>query len=99
MTYGEEVFSDTVKLTFNPDGGNYQNKTIRESSQNFTNYGLDFVEYGIENGNTGFISGGVIHGLNGRLVKSNYYEKDYNRDFLWAPTYAADTKLAYKEKG
>ena len=96
VTYGEEAFSDTVKLTFNPDGGNYQNKTIRESSQNFTNYGLDFVEYGIENGNTGFISGGVIHGLNGRLVKSNYYEKDYNRDFLWAPTYAADTKLAYK---
>ena len=96
ITYGDDTFSDTVKLTFNPDGGNYQDKTIRESSENFTKYGLDFVEYNNENGNTGFISALVLYGLNGRVVKSNLYEQNNNRDFLWVPTYAVDTKFAYK---
>ena len=97
-TYGGRVYSDTVKLVINPDGGKDEatgNKTFREATNDLTSYGISFTEYTNNSAtHAGYVLPSVVTGAYGKMVKGNYTSG--GRDFLWVPTYAVDTDFAYK---
>lgn len=94
VKFGEtDVYSATVKITIDPNGGTEGGKTLREASADFTKYGISFTEYGVEKGNEGFVNPAIVHGLNGLVLENNYYQ---GRDFYWVPTTKLDTSYEYK---
>ncbi len=94
IKFGEtDVYSSTVKITIDPNGGTEGGKTLREASADFTKYGISFTEYSAEAGNEGFVNPAVVHGLNGLVLENNYYNA---RDFYWVPTTKLDTSYKYK---